>query len=267
MGRRLRIGATIALAAGGCGGGATPTPSSTELLVRRVVDTGGPETSVRLVRDTVSNALYALKLGGDVLRLTLPAQGTGSVETLFRAADTGVASPQGVAFGAEGTLYLVGNETSGLDNFALIRRGTRAGGHQRVWSTLARTALYPRSNTAFDHQFNGIAVSPDGRFVYVNSGSRTDHGEVQTSGGRYPGLRETALTARIFRLPANGAEIFLPDDEAVLQNAGYVFARGVRNSFDPAFNAAGDLLPGNNSRDRAASDQPNRLRHAARLRS
>ena len=260
---RRWIGAAMALATGGCGGSDGPpsaTPLSTELAIRRVVDTGGPETSVRLVRDPVSNALYALKLAGDVLRLAVPAQGAASVETLYRAADTGVPSPQGLAFGPEGTLYLVGNEASGLDNFAVIRRGTRASGDQRVWSTLARTALYPRSNTAFDHQFNGIAVSPDGRFVYVNSGSRTDHGEVQTSDGRYPGLRETALTARIFRLPANGTEIFLPDDEAALQGAGYVFARGVRNSFDPAFNAAGDLLSGDNSGDRDDNDELNWLR-------
>src|SRR6266496_4187195 len=236
-----RMAAVLALAAGACGGSEGPpngTPLSTELLIRRVVDTGGPETSVRLVRDPVSNTLYALKLGGDVLRLAVPAQGAGP----------------------EGTLYLVGNETVGLVNFAVVRRGARASGDQRVWSTLARTATYPRSNTAFDHQFNGIAVSPDGRFVYVNSGSRTDHGEVQTSDGRYPGLRETALTARIFRLPANGTEIFLPDDEAALQGAGYVFARGVRNSFDPAFNAAGDLLSGDNSGDRDDNDELNWLR-------
>ena len=45
---------------------------------------------------------------------------------------------------------------------------------------------------------------PGRRFVYAKAGSRTDHGEVPTSGGRYPGLRETPLTARIFRLPATG---------------------------------------------------------------
>jgi glucose/arabinose dehydrogenase len=165
-----------------------------------------------------------------------------------------------MAFGLEGTLYLVGNEIVGLDNFALVRRGTRSGGDARAWATLARTVPYPRSNTAFDHQFNGIVVSPDGRFVYVTSGSRTDHGEVQTSGGRYPGLRETPLTAKVFRLPASGVEIVLQDDEAALASAGHVFARGVRNSFDPAFNAAGDLLAGDNSGDRDDNDELNWLR-------
>jgi hypothetical protein len=37
-------------------------------------------------------------------------------------------------------------------------------------------ALSPSSVT---HHFNGIAASPDGRYVFVNSGSRSDHGELQ----------------------------------------------------------------------------------------
>src|SRR6185503_7131169 len=126
----------------------------------------------------------------------------------------GVSDVQGMAFAPDGTLYLVGNTNDGLDNFATIRRGTRLADGGRAWSTLAQSARYPRSNTAFDHQWNGIAVSPDGRFVYLASGSRTDHGEEQTSGGRFPGLRETPLTARIFRVPAAAGGILLPNDEA-----------------------------------------------------
>lgn len=252
----------LLLLAGGCGSDApsNPTPGSTDFTIRRIIDTGGPEMSVRLVRDPVSNALFVLKRDGDVLRLTVPASGAPIVERLYRSADTGVSDAQGMAFGADGTLYLVGNQIDGLDNFATIRRGSRGSGDQRVWSTLAQTVPYPRSNTAFDHQWNGIVVSPDGRFVFVNSGSRTDHGEVQTSGGRYPGLRETALTARILRLPATGNGIELPNDDAVLASAGYVFARGVRNSFDPAFSAAGELFSGDNSGDRDDNDELNWLR-------
>jgi glucose/arabinose dehydrogenase len=103
-------------------------------------------------------------------------------------------------------------------------------------------------------------VSPDGRFVYLSSGSRTDHGEVQTSGGRFPGLREVPLTAKIFRLPATASGVVLLDDEAFLTGSGFVFARGVRNSFDPAFNARGDLFSGDNSGDRDDSDELNWLR-------
>ncbi len=244
-----------------CGGGGTTSPTpSTDFVIRRIIDTGGPETSVRLARDPVSNSLYVLQRAGDVYRLAVPAQGAATLERLFGTSETGVSDVQGMAFAPDGTLYLVGNAIDGLDATATIRRGARAAGDRRVWSTLAQTVPYPRSNTAFDHEWNGIVVSPDGRFVYVNSGSRTDHGEVQTSGGRYPGLREVPLTAKIFRLPASGNGIVLPDDEAALVSAGYIFARGVRNSFDPAFNAAGDLISGDNSGDRDDSDELNWLR-------
>jgi glucose/arabinose dehydrogenase len=254
---------SVLLLASGCGNGdpaPNPTPGTTAFTIRRIVDTGGSEMSVRLVRDPFSNALFVLKRSGDVLRLTIPAEGTPSLERLYTSADTGVSDAQGMAFGADGAIYLVGNQIDGLDNFATIRRGSRGSGAQRTWATLAQTVPYPRSNTAFDHQWNGIVVSPDGRFVYANSGSRTDHGEIQTSGGRYPGLRETPLTARIFRLPATGTGIELPNDEAALQSAGYVFANGVRNSFDPTFNAAGELFSGDNSGDRDDNDELNWLR-------
>src|SRR5437762_11115256 len=246
--------------AASCGSSEAPVP--TGFTLRRIADTGGPETSVRLVRDPVSNALFVLKRAGDVFRLTIPAQGPATLDRLYTAADTGVADAQGMAFAPDGTLYLVGNVNDGLDNLGLIRRGAppAGGGGQRAWSTFAQTVPYPRSNTAFDHQWNGIVVSPDGRFVYLASGSRPDHGEVQTSEGRFPGLREVALTAKIFRLPASASGIVLPDDEQALSASGFVFARGVRNSFDPAFNAAGDLFSGDNSGDRDDSDELNWLR-------
>jgi hypothetical protein len=48
---------------------------------------------------------------------------------------------------------------------------------------------------------NALAVSPDGKFIFVNSGARTDHGEVQDNGGLYPNARDNALTSKIFRFP------------------------------------------------------------------
>jgi glucose/arabinose dehydrogenase len=259
---RKALGASVVLGArpGGPGPGPAGRTPEADFIIRRIVDTGGPEMSVRLVRDPVSGALFVLRRAGDVFRVTVPAQGTPTLERLYGPADTGVSDAQGMAFAPDGTLFIVGNQTSGLDNFATIRRGARGSGDQRVWTTFAQTVPYPRSNTAFDHQWNGIVVSPDGRFVYLSSGSRTDHGEVQTSGGRFPGLREVPLTARIFRLPATSSGALLLDDEAFLVGAGYVFARGVRNSFDPAFNGAGDLFSGDNSGDRDDNDELNWLR-------
>jgi len=124
-----------------------------------------------------------------------------------------------MAIGPDGTIYVVANTTtnSGSSTFARIMKGVPDGSGGRTWSLLARTEPYPRSKTAFDHVFNGIVVSPDGIYVYVNSGSRTDHGEVQSAGGLFPDMREVALTAKIFRLPANGSNLFLPNDISALR--------------------------------------------------
>src|SRR5262249_5319000 len=93
MGATGRLAGTAAalLTALACGGGTTTTPTpSTDFVIRRIVDTGGPETSVRLARDPVSNSLYVLERAGDVLRLTIPAQGPPTLERLFGSAQTGV---------------------------------------------------------------------------------------------------------------------------------------------------------------------------------
>jgi glucose/arabinose dehydrogenase len=255
-----RTAAAIALTAAtlaGCGGDTPGAPDGTvDFGVRAVAETGGPQSSIRLARDPASGALYVLKFDGDILRWT-PGS-TAAPVRVHTAADTGVGLPQGMAFGPDGTLYLVGNEILGLDQVGLVRRGVPAGGDRRQWSTLARTVPFPRSNTTFDHMLSGIAVDPDGRTVYVSSGSRTDHGEIQTSGGRFPGLREVPLTALLLRLPASAVDLVLPNDAAAL--APFVFARGLRNSFDPAFNAAGDLIAGDNAGDRDDNDELNWLR-------
>ncbi len=254
MGARWLLAAIAVLAA--CGGTAvTPTalPSptgETAFRLRRVADTGGPKTSIRLARDPVSGALFVLKFGGDILRVDPQ---TGTLTRVYTPADTGVTGVQGMAFGPDGALYLVANQDVGVDNQAVVRRGLRG-----TWTTLARTVPYPPSDTAFDHRFNGVVVSPDGRSVYVSSGSRTDHGEVQSTGGRFPGVREVPLTARMFRLPADATDLVLPNDEAAL--APYAFARGLRNSFDPAFDASGELFSGDNSGDRDDEDELNWLR-------
>ena len=249
----------LALSLAGCQSSQEGEAPTTELGIRQVVDTGGSGTSLRLVRDPANEALHVLKVDGTVLRLD-NLDATPAATVLYRSGDTGVASPQGLAFGPEGNLYLVGNSTFGLDTVGFVRRGVRvsATGDARTFATLASSVPYPRSNTAFDHQWNGIAVSPDGRSVFVNSGSRTDHGEIQTSGGRYPGLREVALTAILLRLPAGVVDLLLEDDDTAL--ARYVFARGLRNSFDPAFDANGELFAGDNSGDRDDSDELNWIR-------
>lgn len=238
---------TVLLLSIACGGTVDPPHPPVPLTFRHVADAG--PTPVRIARDPVSGDLFVLKLDGQVMRLSVEA---GTIGTLYTAADTGVAAPQGMAFGPDGTLYLVGNEAQGDFNVATVRRGIAAGGSDtRAWTTVARTEPYPLSHRE-DHMFNAIAVSADGAFLFLNSGARTDHGEVEDGGGRFPGLREIPLTTTILRVPAAAHDLVLPAGDGI---APYVYARGVRNAFDLAFSAAGELFAAENSGDRDDEDE------------
>src|SRR2546428_973294 len=263
----LRVGALLGLLV--CDVGIVrPAPFviNTNLQIRLILNTTNSSGahSTRIAKDPRNGQLHYLKFNGDIYRISLqPGSGTSTSARAYGAADHGITdSAQGMAIGPDGTIYVVANTTtnSGSSTFARIMKGVPDGSGGRTWSLLARTEPYPRSKTAFDHVFNGIVVSPDGIYVYVNSGSRTDHGEVQSAGGLFPDMREVALTAKIFRLPANGSNLFLPNDISALRGAGYIFAEGTRNSFDFTFAPNGDLFATENGPDRDMSEELNWLR-------
>src|SRR5262249_54152303 len=145
-----------------------------------------------LAKDPRNNQLYFLKINGDIYRVNLQS-GNGSTSTkLYSATDHGLSSSvEGLAIGPDGTLYVLGNFTLNTNlTYARLIKGVPNGGGGRTWSLLAQTEAYPRSRTAFDHVFNGLIVSPDGQYLYMNSGSRTDHGEVQSIGAIFPNVRD-----------------------------------------------------------------------------
>lgn len=238
-----------------------PQALRSDIQIRHIVNTisESDSPSVRIVKDPRDRTLYYLKLNGEIYRVDL-ASGTSTL--LYSSKEHGLEITQGMAIGPDGTIYLVGNtDVADSRTRATIMKGKiDRSGKQLVWSILAQSADYPKSNTAFDHRFNGVVVSPNGDFIYVNSGSRTDHGEVQSAGGLYPDTREVGLTASILRLPTNGQNIFLQNDRAALKAAGYIFAEGTRNTFDFAFAANGDLFGTENGPDRDMSEELNWLR-------
>lgn len=216
-------------------------------------------TAVRLAYDPTDGALWYLTLTGELFRISPPYVGQNA-RLLYTSANHGLSNPSlGFIIAPDGTFYLVGDQVDDSVSVGTIRRGAMDGG-QRVWTTVAQTERYPRSNTPFDHNFNGIALSPDGAFLYVNSGSRTEHGEVQANDGRFPGTREVPLTSAVFRLPADATDLVLPNDSVQLATAGYLFADGLRNSFDLAFNADGHLFGTENSGDRDDQEELNWIR-------
>src|SRR5690606_27892953 len=114
-----------------------------------------------------------------------------------------------------------------------------------------------------DHGFNAVVVTPDGLTLLVNSGARTDHGEVQSSGGIFPGKREEPVSAKILQLPIDGLDLIIPNDEVTLAASGFVYASGVRNTYDLAFNAEGDLFGPENSGDHDDPEELNWLQEGA----
>ena len=243
---------------------AAPSTLNTNLQVRLLLNTTGSVHSVRIAKDPRNNQLYYLKLNGDIYRIAvMSGDGTSTSSLMYSSADHRLAqNVQGMAIGPDGTIYLVGNDSTNGGQYTIGRivKGTPNGGGGRDWSLLAQTEPYPLSNTYFDHLFNGIIVSLDGANIYVNSGARTDHGEVQSSGGVFPNTRDVPLTAKIFVLPTSASGLLLPNDLAALRAAGRIFAEGTRNAFDFGFAPGGELFAIDNGPDRDMSDELNWLR-------
>ncbi|MFN6486402.1 MULTISPECIES: PQQ-dependent sugar dehydrogenase [unclassified Nostoc] len=238
---------------------AAPQALRSDIKIRNIINTLSVSPSVRIAKDPRNNTLYYLKRNGDIYRVNLALLNSTLV---YNTSNHNVGETQGMAIGPDGTIYLVGNaDLVNNQTKAIIVKGViNSITGQRTWSTLAKSAGYPKSKTAYDHRFNGVVVSPDGNFIYVNSGSRTDHGEVQSVDGQYPNTREVGLTACILRLPTNGKNLFLANNRATLKTAGYIFAEGTRNTFDMAFAPNGDLFGTENGPDRDMSEELNWLR-------
>ncbi|WP_420456279.1 PQQ-dependent sugar dehydrogenase [Rubrivirga sp.] len=217
-----------------------------------------PPGVVGLAHEPAEGQLYVLTGGGDLYRLP-PAVGA-EPELVATPEQHGAPVPTySIAIDGAGTIYLVGSRRTETTNTGVVRRGRVENG-ARAWSTVAETAPYPYGRTAFDHSLSAVAVSPDGSWLALNSGSRTDHGEVQDGGGAFPGVREVPLTSAILRVPADATDLVIPADSATLVDGGFLFADGTRNSFGLAFAPDGELFGAENSGDRDDGDELNWLR-------
>jgi hypothetical protein len=169
-----------------------------------------------------------------------------SEQELYTSSDHGYNDTQGFDIGPDGSFYLGATTRQGGDRVTHAVRGwldPNTGVHR--WVTIASTEPIPPGSK--NHPHPGVTVSPDGRFVFLNSGSRTDHGEMAD------GVREVPLSATILRVPADGEGLIIPADAEALRASGFLYADGFRNAFDTAFAGNGDLFAGDNGPD---SDQP-----------
>ncbi len=237
---------------------ADPLPLRDDITVRRVLQISGAD--IRIVHNPQDGLLYLITQDGTISRVDLEA---GTSAMVYTAADHGINSSSGIGFAItqQGTFFVLGTSRSGTTAIARVVRGRLNADGGRDWTTLMQTEPYPLNGAANDdHAFNTLAVSPDNRFLFVANGSRTDHGEVQTNRNKYPGLRELPLSNTIFRLPVDGQDILLRNDDAALAASGYVFCKGLRNNFDLAFAGNGDLFGVDNDPDRDMAEELNWLR-------
>ena len=210
----------------------------------------------RLANDGVSNRLHYLTVDGDIYLIEHGP--VGPVDTLlFTNADHGITNGQGMVF-HDSALFISGNITTGNYWQGVVARGQLLADGTRQWNELARTEPYARGGK--DHGFNGLVISPDGNSLFVNSGARTDHGEVQDMGGVFPGKREEPVSAIILQLPIDGVDVVIPNDINALVNSSMLYAQGVRNTYDMAFNSAGHLFGVENSGDHDDPEELNWLR-------
>lgn len=235
-----------------------PQPISDGISVElyRKVERG----AIRLNYDSISGDLFYNTMRGDIYRIDTNSD-TLAQTLEYTVKDHGITSLQGFRF-FNNLMFLVGNIESneGKGTKGKIVRGKRNTEGKYQFELLAITEDYGRTGTLYSHEFNGIAVDPEGKFIYVNSGARTDHGELQENEGAYPGAREVPLTACVFRLPANGKNILLKNDLGYLKKKGFLFADGIRNAYDLAVASNGHVFAVSNSSDYDHAEEMNWLR-------
>lgn len=216
---------------------------------------------IRLAYDARTRKLFYNSFAGDVYRIDRTIDGKPYEVPIASAADHGINYLQGMAF-AEGVIVLAGNfKQSGQQGYGLVVKGIPQPNGTWRWQKIMQTDPYPSSTTLYDHAFSAVCITPNLDSVYISSGSRTDHGEVEDTDGLYPNTREVPLTATLFKFPLNPpTPIQLPNEMSALNQSGYVFCRGVRNTFDLALDAQGRLFGVKNSGDRDDPEEINWLR-------
>ncbi len=230
---------------------------NTIMVLPRTVVASAPEIGFAFLRALYIDDTGIFYVIRDVERARSPF-----AKRLYSSADHGLNDTQGLAIGPDGTMYVGGNRRQGDTNIITIVKGVLdpATG-QRSWSTLARTEPIPRGDVgAFNHFHPAVAVDHAGRFVYVNSGSRTEHGELAEMNGQFPDLREAPLSSAILRVPTDGEELLIPAEAEALAASGFYFSDGHRNAFDLTIGPEGELFATENGPDWDMSDEINWVR-------
>lgn len=225
----------------------TPIPLRPDISVEKYLDI--QPNAVRLLIHPVSGDFYYTTFEGGVFHITNKNDSLISVKILT-IEDHGINKLQGAVF-AGNELFLCGNTKENNNRGTrgrLVRFSIEPNSSPKM-TVVFNTEVYGLNATTWDHGWNALEISPDGQYIYVNSGSRTGHGEIQDDKGVYPNARDNALTTKIFRIPVNAQNLVLPNDRNELKTADYLYAEGIRNAYDMAFDPSGNLFAVVNSSD------------------
>ena len=231
----------------------TPVSLRADVSVEKVMNIG--RLAVRLIHNQKTGEFWYSTFDGNVFQISDFDTPKAKEHQVFSAEDHGITRLQGAVF-LNNTLFLCGNISANEG------KGTKGrmvkyelSGSKPELKVVFNTVEYGTNATTFDHGWNALAISPDKKFIYVNSGARTDHGEVQDNKGAYPNARDNALTANVFRFPVNAENLLLGTDEAQLKADGFLYAEGIRNAYDMTFDGKGNLFGVVNSGDYDQSEE------------
>ena len=208
----------------------------------------GPQ-AVRILQNPVSGNLWYTTFDGDVFEIKKKVDTQNVAEKIFSSIDHGIDVLQGAVF-LDNNLFLCGNsypEKKTSTKGRMVRFDLQSQSHSMT--VVFNTVEYGANKTIYDHGWNAMVLSSDRKYIFVNSGARTDHGEIQDNGGLFPNARDNALTSNIFRFPVDAKDLLLPDDSVKLKADGYLYAKGIRNAYDLAFDPSGNLFGVSNSAD------------------
>ncbi|MCZ2474675.1 T9SS type A sorting domain-containing protein [Aquirufa ecclesiirivi] len=219
---------------------------------------------VRIVYDSTNKVFYTNTFNGDVYRVSIANDGSFNSRIFIQASTTHkIGRAQGLLW-FKNMLYLAGNEVDDLNKRSkgrVIKFPINKDGNWESPQNILTTEYYSSSNVLFDHNFSALCLNKTKDSLLIASGSRTDHGEVKDVNGKYPNLREDALTSKIFIIPLNSTkEIILKNDYNDLKSSGYIFSEGVRNEFDIAYNSKGEIFGVENNGDRDDPEELNLLK-------
>lgn len=224
-----------------------PKPLRDDISVEHVMRVDS--LAVRLLEHPQTRDLYYTTFDGSVFQIK-NTDSSWSQKKILSLNDHGISRLQGAVF-LNDQLFLCGNvdlnDKKGTSGRMVRCRVDTAGASELT--VVFNTDEYGSNRTIYDHGWNALAISADEKYIFVNSGARTDHGEIQDNGGLYPGARDNALTGKIFRFPVDAKDLMLHDNERELKQAGYIYAEGIRNAYDMTIDAKGNLFAVVNSSD------------------